>query len=211
MLRPLIVHDLAMTPAPVISPVELRPRRIWFFIAALIPVGGAVAAVGVLLFVFLSEGDLGQPLTLGQPVTVQLSDEKMVWFRTADGRPPDVECAASPKDGGKMVEFGQTKVLVAGAKVDDGQWRGLLTLHARPAGRYEVICTAAGAGPQPALSIGDPPRFYGPQDTAMGSLAALGVTSTGVVAGLVLAVVVAVRRGMHRARLHPQPTAAQGG
>ncbi|MET8121838.1 hypothetical protein [Micromonospora sp. NPDC005189] len=200
-----------MTLAPVISAVELRPRRIWFFIAALLPVGGALAAVGVLLFVLRSEGDLGQPLPLGQPVTVQLSDEKMVWFRTTDGGAPDVACAASPTDGAEMVEFGQTNVLVAGAKVDNERWRGLLTLHARPAGRYEVTCTAAGAGPQPALSIGDPPRFYGPQDTALGSLAALGVTSTGVVTGLVLAVVVAARRGMHRTRLRRQPIDARRG
>jgi len=209
--RPLPVHDLAMTPSPVVSPVETRPRRNWFFLVSLIPIAVALAGSVMLLFVLRSEGDLGQPLPLGQAVTVQLSDEKLVWYRTTDGGPPDVTCAASPKDGIEIVEFRQEGALLKGITLDDGQWRGLLTLHARPAASYEVTCTAANTGPQAALSIGDPPRFYGPKETALGSLAALGVAAVGAVTGLLLAVARMVRRGVRRARLQRERTSAQGG
>jgi hypothetical protein len=43
----LTLHHLAMA----LSPVELRPRRVWFLIAALVSVVGVLAAAGVMLFV----------------------------------------------------------------------------------------------------------------------------------------------------------------
>lgn len=203
-------HHLAMTLAPVVGPVELRPRRIWFLIAALVAIGGALAGAGVMLSGL--RGDLGQPLTQGQPVTVHLSpsQEKMVWVKETGQSVPDVSCAASPVDGQEIREFSQGRLLSENVELDVGgeRWRGLLTLSADPAGRYEVTCVTSGADRIPTLSIGDPPRFSGPRGTALGTLAAFGLGGISVITGALLAVAVAVRRGSHRARLRQQRTDA---
>ncbi|MFG1894937.1 hypothetical protein ACGFIP_13040 [Micromonospora zamorensis] len=204
-----------MTLFPVITSVGLRPRRIWFTIAALVAVGGVLAAAGVMLFVLRSGGDLGQRLTPSQVITVHLSpsDEKMVWVKETGQRVPDVGCDASPVDGQEILESHQVHLLseIVELNVDNERWRGLLTLSAGPAGRYEVSCRTSGVGPAPTLSIGDPPRFYDARDTALGSLAAFGLASISVIIGGVLAVVVAVRRGFHRVRLRQQGTDANHG
>jgi hypothetical protein len=161
------LHHLAMTLSPVVTPVELRPRRIWFVLAALIAVGGVLVAAGVMLFVLRSGGDLGQRITPGQPVTVYLSpsNEKVVWAAkvTSQGV-PDVRCPGSWLDDQTVRQVGFQNVYLAAEdvelEVDDERWRGVLALHGDPGGRYEVTCMASGAGPTPILSIGDPPRFY---------------------------------------------------
>ncbi|SIM67865.1 hypothetical protein [Micromonospora cremea] len=209
------LHHFAMTLSAVVTPVELRPRRIWFIIAALVAVGGVLAAAGVMLFVLRSGGDLGQRLTPGQVVTVHLSpeEEKMVWVKETGQSVPDVGCDTSPVDGQEVLESREVHLLSENVElnVDNERWRGLLTLSAGPAGRYEVSCRTSGVGPAPTLSIGDPPRFYGARDTALGSLAAFGLASISVIIGGVLAVVVAVRRGLHRVRLRQQRTDANHG
>ncbi|MGW1060408.1 hypothetical protein [Micromonospora rubida] len=118
------LRHLAMT----VSPVELRPRRIWFISAAVVALSGVLAA-------------------------------------------PAAYCDASPVDG------------------------------------QEIL----GASPAPILSIGDPPWFYDTRDTAVLSSVAFGVAGVIVIIGAVLAVVVAVRRRSHRARLLQQPTEANHG
>ncbi|MEU5791444.1 hypothetical protein ABZ754_27435 [Micromonospora purpureochromogenes] len=204
-----------MTVSPVVTPVELRPRRTWFIIAALVAVGGVLAAAGVMLFVLRSGGDLGQRLTPGQVVTVHLSlaEEKMVWVKETGQSVPDVRCDASPVDGQEILEFRRVYLLSENVElnVDNERWRGLLTLSAGPAGRYDASCQTSGVGPAPTLSIGDPPRFYDARDTALGSLAAFGPASISVITGGVLAAVVAVRRGLHRARLRQQSADANHG
>ncbi|MET7963646.1 hypothetical protein [Micromonospora zamorensis] len=209
------LHHVAMTLSPVITPVGLRPRRIWFTIAALVAVGGVLAAAGVMLFVLRSGGDLGQRLTPNQVVTVYLSpaDEKMVWVKETGQSVPDIKCDKSPVDGQEIFESHEVHLLSENVElnVDNARWRGLLTLSAGPAGRYEVSCRTSGVGPAPTLSIGDPPRFYGARDTALGSLAAFGLAIISVITGGVLAVVVAVRRGLHRVRLRQQRTDANHG
>ena len=208
-------HHLAMPSSPVITPVALRPRRIWFIIAVLVALGGVLAAAGIMLFVLRSGGDLGQRLTPGQPVTVHLSpsDEKMVWVKQTGQSLPHVKCDASPADGQEIREFSEVQLLSENVelKVDNERWRGLLALYAGQAGRYKVKCMTPGVGSTPTLSIGDPPRFYNARDTALGSLAAFGLASISVIIGAVLAAVVAVQRRLHRARLRQQPTDANHG
>ncbi|HEX6074612.1 MAG TPA: hypothetical protein VFZ32_05020 [Micromonosporaceae bacterium] len=49
--------------------------------------------------------------------------------------------------------------------------------------------------------MGDPPRFYDPETAAILDSAAFGVAAVGATIGLLLAVIVASRRSLHRARL----------
>ncbi|MEV1289607.1 hypothetical protein [Micromonospora sp. NPDC049679] len=164
-----------------------------------------LAAAGVMRFVLGAGGDLGQRVTPGQPVTVRLSasDGRIVWVKETGQGPPDVRCEASSVDGRAMTEL--SNVFLTGERVelevDNERWRGLLTVYAEPAGRYELTCVSSAAGPAPTLSVGDHPRFYGPRDTALGTLAAFALGGLSVIAGGVLAVVIALRRASHRARL----------
>ncbi|MEH1167777.1 hypothetical protein V6V47_20570 [Micromonospora sp. CPCC 205539] len=203
-----------MSLAPGVDPVDVRPRRRWFLVAALTAVGGVLAAAAVLLLLLRSGGALGQPLTPGQPVTVHLSlsNDKMVWIKETGQSIPDVTCATTRADGQEIVESRERYLLPENVEltVDGQRWLGLLTLGAGPTGPYEVTCTTAGTA-APTLSIGDPPKFYGARDTALGTLAAAGLAGVGMLTGLLLAFVVAVRRFLHRARLRQQRTDAQHG
>ncbi|MER7458019.1 hypothetical protein [Micromonospora sp. NPDC126480] len=203
-----------MTFSPAVTPVDLRPRRIWFIVAALVATSGVLAAAGMMPFLLGSGGDLGQRFTPGQPVTVHLSlsDEKMVWARGTGQSLPAVNCVASRVDGREILQYGEVRPLEGvELKVDNERWRGLLAIHAEPSGTYEVKCMTSGGGPTPTMSIGDPPRFYGARDTAVLSLAAFGLASISLLFGAVLAIVVAVRRRSHRARLRQQPAEATQG
>jgi hypothetical protein len=197
-----------MNLGPVVTPEKPPPRRIWFAIAALVGAGGVLAAAGVILFVLPMGGDLGQRVTPGRPVTVHMSssEEKMVWVKVTGQSVPDVSCDASPLDGQTIRELINVSLLMEDVelKVGNERWRGLLTVSASPAGRYEVTCTTSGADATPTLSIGDPPRFYGPRAGALVRLAAFGLASISAMVGAALAVVVAVRRRSHRARLRQQ-------
>ncbi|WP_341715933.1 hypothetical protein QQG74_18030 [Micromonospora sp. FIMYZ51] len=186
-----------MSPSSTAAPAELRPHRVWFVVAALVAVGGVLASAVLMLIVLRSEGELGQRVVAGEPVTVTLSaDEKLVWVREPGGQ---LSCAASPLDG--LTITGYADSYLEGGRfeltVDGERWRGRVGLSADPAGRYEVTCTVPGIDPPPALAIGDPPRFSGPRSATLATLTAVGVSTVGVLTGVVLAGVVAVRRRRH--------------
>ena len=174
----------------------VRPRRIWYVVAALIAAGG-VAAAAALMFLMPLGGDVGQRITAGQPVTVQVPEAgKMVWVRDSGRDVPDLRCEPSPPDTQRLEEWSNasTRHDAPTVTAEGERWRGLLLVRAEPAGRYTMTCTTSGPDAASSLSIGDPPRFSGPRAEALAALAALVLASLGVVAGVVLAVVVAVRR-----------------
>ncbi|WP_433552287.1 hypothetical protein ACQP08_01425 [Micromonospora zamorensis] len=187
-----------MDPAPAaVAADPLRPRRTPYLVAALIAVGGVLAAAAVLFLVPVG-GDLGQRITPGQPVTVQVPEAgKMVWAKDSGPQNfPGVGCAPSSADTQEIEEWTTVSMRLDDLtlKANGERWRGVMMVHASPAGRYTVTCTASAADGTPSLSIGDPPRFHDPRSKALGVLAASVLASLGVLVGTVLAVVVAVRR-----------------
>ncbi|MGC1209843.1 MAG: hypothetical protein WA890_01035 [Micromonospora sp.] len=169
-----------------------RPHGIWYAIAALIAAGGVLAA-GAVLFLVPFGGDLGQAITPGQPVTVQLPEAgKMVWVKDGGGALPDLHCESSDVDTRRLEEW--REVSMRGDQLtltaDGERWRALLLVSAKPTGQYTLTCAPSG----PALSIGDPPRFHGPRANAIATLAAVVLASLGVLVGAALTLVVAVRR-----------------
>lgn len=174
----------------------VRPRRIWYVVAALIAVGGVLAAAA-LMFLVPVGGDLGQRITPGQPVTVQVPEAgKMVWVRDPGGDVPDLRCEPSQADTQRLQQWASASMHHDDLTVtaDGERWQPLLLVQAKPAGRYTLTCTTSRADAALSLSLGDPPWFYGPRAEALTALAALVLASLGVVIGVVLAVVVAVRR-----------------
>ena len=186
--------------AAAVAANPLRPRRTSYLVAALIAVGSVLAAPAV-LFLIPAGGDLGQRITPGQPVTVHVPEAgKMVWAKDRGPQNfPGVGCAPSPAD---TQELGWTTVSMRPDDVtlnaNGERWRGVMVVHAQPAGTYTVTCTASAADGTPSLSIGDPPRFHNPRSRARAVLAASVLASLGVLVGTVLAVVVAVRSRRRR-------------
>lgn len=172
----------------------VRPRRIWYVVAALIAAGG-VSAAAALMFLVPVGGGLGQRITPGQPVTVHVPEAgKMVWVRDGGGDVPDLRCEPSQPDTQRLQQWrsASTRHDDLTVTADGDRWRGPLLVQAKPAGRYTMTCTASDAAA--SLSLGDPPRFSGPRAEALSVLAAVVLASLGVVVGAALAVVVAVRR-----------------
>ncbi|WP_123827084.1 hypothetical protein [Micromonospora globispora] len=174
----------------------VRPRRIWYVVAALIAAGG-VSAAAALMFLVPLGSDLGQRITPGQPVTVQVPEAgKMVWVRDSGRDVSDLRCEPSQPDTQRLQQWGSASMRQDDLTVtaDGERWRALLLVQAKPAGRYTMTCTTSGADGASSLSLGDPPWFFGPRAEALAVVASLVLASLGLVVGAVLAVVVAVRR-----------------
>lgn len=185
-----------MDPAP--GAVAAKPppsRRIWY-VAALIAIGGVLAAAAVLFLIPIG-GDLGQRMMPGQPVTVHVPEAgKMVWA-TGDGRNvTDLRCEPSPRDTRELAEWVTVSTrrdeLILDA--DGERWRAVALVRASPVGRYTVVCTATGADAVPSLSIGDPPRFYDARSKTLTGLTAVVLALLGVLIAIALVAVAAVRR-----------------
>ena len=179
-------------------PAAVRPSRLWYLVAAVVPAGLLGAAP--LTPGLLRGGDVGVPLSLNQPAPVSMSppDERMVWAREGGTPPAEISCtfADDPRLAATSIERVLTGPVQIGA--DGVRWRGVLLLSARPAGSYRVTCVTSGAGASPTLSIGTPLRFTSPRARAVITLSTAGLAFAGVVMGALIAVVVAVRR--HRSR-----------
>jgi hypothetical protein len=173
--------------------VRRGPSRLWYLVAALIPVAGL--AVALVVPVLLRSGDVGDPLPLGRavPVAFHSGRERMVWARDDGSAPPDVACGFG--DDARLASTSSARLTVEPAEVSSGgsRWRGVLLLGAAPAGTYQVTCQAVG-GATPTLSIGTPPRIVDAVGRALATLARAGLAVLGVMAGAVLALAVRVRR-----------------
>ncbi|MEV7229399.1 hypothetical protein AB0M79_20585 [Polymorphospora sp. NPDC051019] len=210
-----------MYPSPTVSSAELRPRRTWFLVAALIALAGVVA--GVLLFVLslnsatdsmdsVTEGfneSTEQVFQTGDTVSVELAADqrKIVWVdASAVGSGATCDVSGSAVLGTPTTTWTVTN--------STGEWRSLYQLSAAGAGTYELTCTAGGGTTPVALAVGQPPQlgealgFAGRLFGGIGALALL--PCLGMVVGGVIALVVALRRGSHRKRLLQQRSAGYG-
>jgi hypothetical protein len=191
---------------------KLRPRRVWFVVAALLAVG--VVAAALVAAQFAAGGTVGQQFALGQPVRVQLSasQPKMVWARADEPGLSNPRCAVQPL-GFVQESVDVVNVAIYGRSVERdayGQrWRGVLTVVSSPAGRYELTCTSDRPGAASAtLAVGDPPRFLDPRSRLLGGAVLVGLVGVGLSASVAIVVVVATRRRLHAAGLRHQQTSS---
>lgn len=172
---------------------RVRPSRLWYLVAALIP--AAVLADALLAPALFRGGDLGRPMPLNRPVPVSISStgERMVWVRESGAPVAGVSCGFGGDS--RLVSTTVARVMFEPIEIeaDGARWRGVLTLSAEPAGTYQVTCVTPG-GTAPTVSIGTTPRFVSPKARALITLITAGLSLAGVLAGLLIAVVVAVRR-----------------
>jgi hypothetical protein len=187
---------------------KVRPRRVWFVVAALLAAG--VVAGAVVAAQFAAGGTVGQRFTVGQPVRVQLSasQPKMVWARADEPGMSNLRCAVRPLGFVQdSIDFVNVATHGRGVERDayGHRWRGVLTVVSSPAGGYELTCTSDRPGAAAAsLAVGDAPRFLDPRSRFLGGAVLVGLVGVGLSASVAVVVVVATRRSLHAAGLRHQ-------
>jgi hypothetical protein len=177
---------------PPVDSSELRPKPMWFFVAAGIGVVGIVA--GVLMLIY-GIGGISAPMirTFGEGETVSVRLDQDTAIYTADGATRyEATCVVTSADGKPVptstVGYSFTK------QADGRQWQLLRTFPISTPGDYRVACTEA-RGPYAIADQPDVSRFV------VGMVSLFALSGLGIVIGAVLAVVVGVKRGNHRRRL----------
>src|SRR5262245_62333590 len=84
---------------PPVDSSEVRPKRMWFIIAAAIALAGIVAGVGLLVY---GIGGIAQPMSKkfdeGETVAVRLDQNTAIYLATSDSV-IRVACTATSADG----------------------------------------------------------------------------------------------------------------
>ena len=173
----------------------MTPSRLWYLAAALLPAG--LLGIALTTPALVRGGDPGdQPVPLGRPVPVEMRPPagRMVWSRQGGAPPADVSCEFT--DSRRVSSTSTERILgdPVEIEVDGVRWRAVLLLSVWESGSFQLTCVPVGAGATPTLSIGTPPRFVSGRDRALIMLATAGLTLAGLIAGAVLAGLVAVRR-----------------
>ncbi len=194
-----------MYPPPRIHPSELRPRRGWYVVAAvlaglMIIAGGLGFALGILHAV--TSVKIGTRFTAGQHVTVTLNSDRRhaIYARVPDGYTPaypQATCqAAGPGTGFlplRRPTGGSGHITINGVT-----WQEVYVFDAPTAGRYGVTCQSQEVAD---FSVGDAWQTSRVIGGVVGGLVALLLVPAGIVIGGFIAILVGVRRGRHRRRL----------
>lgn len=163
------------------------PGRIWYGVAALAAVAGVLAAVALL--VPSRGGALGQRFEVGTPVEVRLSsDPLMIWAQSA-GQIPELDCEAGDVDVAMQEISVVSMQSPVTAEFDGSTWRGMATVEAEPAGRYQVTCQSINGVSAP-LAIGEAPTLNADRNRILGTVALIALLGLAVA----ITAVVAVRR-----------------
>ena len=214
-------------PPPPVDPRVLRPKRGWYVFAGLVAglsllaapvlliVGvGAIGSVGDTLPTMNAEFERGAPatvaLTTGQTWAVYVADPDYDADATADPSPDasqaagDAYCAVEPVGGGTAdLERVWSTVHVSEA---GRQWRQVYRFTVSQDGSYRVTCQPTGPlAPGLGFAVGEDANiagFIGRMFGGIGSIfAAVLVPCTGLLLGGLIALVVGLRRNLHRKRL----------
>ncbi|MGH3645758.1 MAG: hypothetical protein ACRDTM_01045 [Micromonosporaceae bacterium] len=203
---------------PPIDPAALRPKRTWYWIAALIVVLGVCGGFGIGLF-GLSSIAGGLPtmkheFDAGEATTVELTGDQQ-WAIYVDnprassegqgsGPRPDVQCTGSSADGGTITlsepggSFHFTK--------DNKTWQLLYDVRVDKDGSYQIECSSQDAElTDPQLAVGPAVNVGGFVGKTFGTVGALlGLPCLALIVGGVIALVTGLRRSAHKKRLQAQ-------
>jgi hypothetical protein len=211
-------HHGAMTypqaaPPPRIPASELRPSRVWYWVAGGIAVlgmciGGVLGALGFASVVRDMPTSMDAEFDPGSPVTVDLSADK-TWAiyvsREQGGGSIGTECVGSPENGG-TIELNRSDF---NFQFDSGgrSWRHAYDVEVSETGRYQIECRVRDAAATDArFGIAESiTNVSGLAGRAFGSLGALlGIPCLALTAAGIIAVVTAVRRNSHKRRLQQE-------
>ena len=161
------------------------PSRLWYGVAALAAIAGVLVAVALLMP--SRGGALGQRFELGTPVEVRLSsDPLMIWAQNA-GQAPELDCEADEVDVSMQEISVVSMQSPVTAEFDGSTWRGMATVEAEPAGRYQVTCESINGVSAP-LAIGEAPTLNVGRNRVLGTVALIALLGLAVAVTAVVAV-----------------------
>lgn len=195
----------AQTAGPV-DPAELKPGRIWYWIAGVVIVVGVAAGVAVFVFgvtrVAESVPEMEQTFAAGEDTEMELSGGHWAIYVDHPGESaPTVECVASSPDDEVLVSPSDAFTTSDGRHT----WHMVYELTVTESGPVEVNCdTDAKVGD---FAIGEAVDVSGFVGGILGSITGLiGIPTLGIVVGGTIILVVALRRSAHRKRLRSRPS-----
>ncbi|WP_225100416.1 serine/arginine repetitive matrix protein 2 [Streptomyces sp. CoH27] len=183
---------------PTIPAKDLRPRRIWYVVAALL--GLMLAGVGTAFIVVtvkntLDSIDTARSFSSGDSRTFSFVQGKTKAIYVSQSGKGRVQCRIPELGSGSMTQPDSTFRITLGSRT----WERVFEVKPGSSGDYTLTCTSE----LPAeFAVGDQPRMGA---TVRGVVAGVGCILAAVVSSLAIVIVTAVRRGRHRRRLTPAP------
>ncbi|MHB9859746.1 serine/arginine repetitive matrix protein 2 [Streptomyces sp. YIM S03343] len=184
-----------LPPAPPDIPAkDLRPRRFWYVVAAVL--GLVLAGVGTGLIVVTVKNtvesiDTAQSFSSGGSRTVRFVQGETKAIYVSQSGKSQVSCRIPGLGSGTISQPDSTFRITLGSR----SWERVFEVKPGTSGDYTVTCVSE----LPAeFAVGDKPRVGA---TVVGIVAAVGCFLAAVAAVVSIVVVTAVRRSRHRRRL----------
>ncbi|MEU8694743.1 serine/arginine repetitive matrix protein 2 [Streptomyces sp. NPDC048665] len=180
---------------PNIPAGDLRPRRIWYLVAALL--GLVLAGVGVALVVVtvkdtLNSVDTDRSFASGQSRTFSFVQGKTKAIYVSQSGKGRVVCRIPGMPSGSVTQPDSTFRITLGSRT----WDRVLEVKPGSSGDYTLTCTSE--FPSAEFALGDKPQVG---SMVGGIVAAVGCFLAAAASTVAICVVTAVRRSRHRRRL----------
>ncbi|MGW3205805.1 serine/arginine repetitive matrix protein 2 [Streptomyces sp. NPDC001135] len=182
------------TPPPAIPAKDLRPRRVWYLVAALL--GLVLAGVGTAFIVVTVKDtvrsvDTAHSFSSGESRTFGFVQGETKAIYVSQSGKGHVDCRIPEMRSGSMTQPDSTFRITAGSRT----WERVFEVKPGSSGDYTLTCTSE----LPAeFALGDKPRVGA---TIGGIAAAIGCFLAAFATTVTIVVVTAVRRSRHRRRL----------
>ncbi|MEU2928389.1 serine/arginine repetitive matrix protein 2 [Streptomyces sp. NPDC007251] len=179
---------------PSIPAKDLRPRRLWYAVAAvvgLVLVGAGIASIAVTVVDSVNSVDTARSFPSGESRTFRFAEGKTKAIYVSQSGQGHVDCRIPGMASGSMTQPSSTFRVTAGSRT----WERVFEVRPGSSGDYTLTCTSD----QPAdFALGDKPQVG---NVVGGILAGIGCFIAGFFGAAAIAVVTAVRRSRHRKRL----------
>ncbi|MFI9255957.1 serine/arginine repetitive matrix protein 2 [Streptomyces sp. NPDC053069] len=185
---------MSLNARPAIPAKDLRPRRIWYLVAALL--GLVLAGVGAAFIVMTVKNTVGSidtahSFSSGDARTVSFVQGKTKAIYVSQAGQGHVDCRIPEMRSGSMTQPDSTFRITAGSRT----WDRVFEVKPGSSGDYTLTCTSA----LPAeFALGDKPKVG---SMIGGIAAAIGCFIAAFASAAAIVVVTAVRRSRHRRRL----------
>lgn len=181
-------------PPPKIPAKDVRPRRVWYVIAAVLAL--VLASSGVAVIVVTAKGavdsvdsDRSFPSGGSREFSLTEGETKAIYVsQSGKGR---VDCKIPEMQSGEMTRPDSSFQVTAGSRT----WERVLEVKPGSSGVYSLTCTSE----RPAdFAVGDTPQVGATVGAIFGAIV---LFFAALASGVAITVVTAIRRSRHRRRL----------
>ncbi|OIK25885.1 hypothetical protein [Streptomyces malaysiense] len=179
---------------------DLRPRRIWYVVAALLGVvlaGAGITFIALTVKNTVHAVDRAHTFSSGEQRTFDFTQGRTRAIYVSQSVPGHVDCRVPRALADSLTRPPGTFRVTLGTR----SWERVFEFTPKTTGDYPVSCTSD--IPAADFALGDKPQV---RNMAVGILAAVGCFLTAAVAVPGICVITAVRRGRCRRRLMAPPT-----